>query len=68
MSQRGIPSRGNNLAMQQGGGLLNGYFDEVSWTQVMAWSDVTFLLSAATWDNYSCSRVRCRVHGHRECL
>lgn len=30
------------------GGLLNGYFDEVSWAPVMAWSDVVFLLSAAT--------------------
>lgn len=43
MSQCGNPSRGNKLARQERCGLLSGYFDEVSWTQLVAWSDVTFL-------------------------
>lgn len=48
MSQHDNPSRGNKLAKQQRCGLLNGYFDEVSSTQFPAWSDDTFLSSAAT--------------------
>lgn len=44
MSQHGNTSRGNKLARQQRCGLLSGYFDEVSWTQLMAWGDVAFLL------------------------
>jgi len=48
MSQHDNPSRGNKLAKQQRCGLLSGYFDEVSRTPFPAWSDVTFLPSAAT--------------------